>query len=114
MQNRVVRRRPDLGGAWIPPQIGNVGGSQVIPDGTVLAVRSVTLTSNATLVPVDSTTDKNRYYLAAGATWTGVRPDGSTVSSYERFRNRDPVASRAWGQCQRGAGDDGDPRGPQY
>ena len=79
MQNRVVRRRPDLGGAWIPPQIGNVGGSQVIPDGTVLAVRSVTLTSNATLVPVDSTTDKNRYYLAAGATWTGVRPDGSTV-----------------------------------
>lgn len=64
------------GGAWIPPQIGNVGGSQVIPDGTVLAVRSVTLTSSATLVPAAST---DRYYLAAGATWTGVRPDGSTI-----------------------------------
>ena len=64
------------GGAWIPPQIGNVGGSQVIPDGTVLAVRSVTLSSIGTLVPTAST---DRFYLAAGATWAGVRPDGSTV-----------------------------------
>ena len=53
-----------------------MGGSQVIPDGTVLAVRSVTLSSIGTLVPAAST---DRYYLAAGATWAGVRPDGSTV-----------------------------------
>ena len=72
-----------------------MGGSQVIPDGTVLAVRSVTLSSIGTLVPAAST---DRYYLAAGATWAGV--SRTAAPSFPRMcRDRDPATSGARGHA---------------
>ena len=66
-----------------------MGGSQVIPDGTVLAVRSVTLSSIGTLVPAAST---DRYYLAAGATWAGLAGRQHRLS-LECAGDRDPATS---------------------